>query len=456
MNDITLDRSLPNDPQMERLILGHILMQGSIDMQIDPDIFYLEAHRKILTCMKSLQEQGKTCDLPTVFSFMRDKDELEGAGGPAYLASLTDGVPMMKAGIPKQYLDMVTEKWALRRAIQVGNETMARAYQASDTFAEIASDTIRGMDEASIRLDGDKGAMSAEEAVSEAYLEIEAVSNATTKGIQSGLKTGFKEFDKLIPGGIHESDLFIIGARPGIGKTSLLIGMLGNMARSGKTGILFSIEMARIQIFKKLICMEAEVPLTRVMTGFLNRDDWSKLGRAAGVISQWNIWIDDDTNVQVSDIRSRVRRLRTKIDFIMVDYLQIIHPPKHLLKADDNTKVGDISKHLKFLNKELKIPVIACAQLSRASVKGKVRAPVLSDLRESGHIEQDADLVAFIHRTDLIDPERSGMAEIEMAKQRNGPTGTFQLAFMSQFTKFANLYDVDSEEGGGKDKWYDK
>ena len=193
------------------------------------------------------------------------------------------------------------------------------------------------------------------------------------------------------------------------------------------------------------------------MTGFLNRDDWLKLGRAAAAISQWNVWIDDDTNIQVSDMRSRVRRLRIKIDFLMVDYIQIIQAPKHLQKANDNEKVGYISTHLKFLNRDLKIPVIACAQLSRSPEKRRDTKPQLSDLRQSGQLEQDADIVAFIHRPAISGPaDDSGVAEIIMAKQRNGPTGTFQLAFMSQFTKFANLYDIDSEEGGGKEKWYDK
>lgn len=456
MNDITLERSLPNDLPMERLILGHILMQGSIEMQIEPEIFYLESHRKILTCMKLLQDQGKTCDMPTVISTLRDRDELEAAGGPAYLASLTDGVPMMKALLPKQYLDMVTEKWALRKAIQVSNETMARAYAGGETFAEIASDVISQMDEASLVIDSERAAVNMQDAVGEAYKEIEATSDFRAKGIDVGLRTGFQEFDKAIPAGLHESDMLLIAARPGIGKTSLLMGILSNMARNGKKGIFFSIEMARIQIMKKLLCMEAEVPLTRVMTGFLNRDDWLRLGRAAAAISQWNVWIDDDTNLQVSDIRARVRRLQTDIDFIMVDYIQIMQSPKNLQKSDDNTKIGYISKHLKFLNRDLKIPVIACAQLSRAMEKRKIPKPQLSDLRQSGQLEQDADIVAFIHREDITNPESSAIAEISIAKQRLGSTTTFKMAFISQFTKFANLYDIDYEEGGGREKWYDK
>jgi replicative DNA helicase len=165
-----------------------------------------------------------------------------------------------------------------------------------------------------------------------------------------------------------------------------------------------------------------------------------------------NVWIDDDTNIQVSDIRSRVRRLHTEIDFIMLDYLQIIQPPKHLQRANDNEKIGYNSTHLKFLNREMKIPVIACAQLNRSPDKRRDTRPQLSDLRQSGQIEQDADIVAFIHRPPISDESvDSGMAEIIMAKQRNGPTGTFQLAFMSQFTKFATLYNEAGEE-----KWYDK
>ena len=260
--DITLNKTLPNDLQMERLILGHILMQGSIDMQIEPDIFYLEAHRRILSCMKNLQEQGKTCDLPTVFSSMRDKDELEAAGGPAYLASLTDGVPMMKAALPKQYLDIVTEKWAMRKAIQVSSQMMTRAYEGSETFSEISEDALIGIDEANSRLDQGRGAMKMEEAVSEAYKEIEATSVSRSKGLEGGLQTGFRGFDSMIPAGLHESDMMIIAARPGVGKTSLLMGILSNMAKSGKSGVFFSIEMARMAIVKKLLCIEAEVPIT--------------------------------------------------------------------------------------------------------------------------------------------------------------------------------------------------
>jgi replicative DNA helicase len=451
--DITMEKSLPNDLQMERLILGHILMQGSIDMQIEPEIFYLESHRKILACMKLLQDQGKTCDMPTVISSLRDQDELDSSGGLAYLLSLTDGIPMMKA-LPKQYLNVVTEKWALRKAIQVSNETMVRAYAGGESFAEIASDAIGRMDEASLRTDSDRAAVKMEAAVSEVYKEIEATSNFRVKGIDTGLRTGFTGFDSMIAAGLHESDMMIIAARPGIGKTSLLLGILSNMAKKGKKGIFFSIEMARMQIMKKLICMEAEVPLTRVMTGFLNRDDWGRLGAAAGRIAQWDVWIDDDTNLQVSDIRSRIRRLQISIDFIMVDYLQIMQSPKHLQRATDNEKIGYNSSHLKFLNRDLKIPVIANAQLNRSPDKRRDSTPQLSDLRQSGQIEQDADIVAFIHRTDITGTsEESGMAEIIMAKQRNGPTGSFQVAFMGQFTKFANLYDPGSDT---PEMWYNK
>lgn len=457
-SDFTMEKPLPNDLSIERLILAYFMMQGSIDMEIEEDIFYLEAHRRTLACMKVLQAQGKSCDLPALISKLRDGDDLEAAGGVAYLASMTDGVERMSEGLPVQYVDIVKEKWALRRAIQIGNETMVRAYQGSESFADISGAALSGIDEARGRLEDGKSALDMGGAVTEAYKEIEATADSRTKGINTGLKLGFSGFDSIIPAGLHESDMMILAARPGVGKTSLLLGILSNLARAGKTGVFFSIEMARIQVMKKLLCMEAEVALTRVNTGYLNKEDWSRIARAAGTISQWKIWIDDDTRTQVDDVRSKLRRImnktREKIDFLMVDYLQIMQPPKHMQKANSNEKIAYISSHLKFLNRDLKIPIIACAQLNRGPEKRKSPKPQLSDLRESGQIEQDADQVAFIHREGLTDEgEPSAMAEITLEKHRNGPTGKFQMAFLAQFTKFTNLYEEQEDRDG---KWYDK
>jgi replicative DNA helicase len=278
------------------------------------------------------------------------------------------------------------------------------------------------------------------------YREIEEVANR--KSLVSGVETGFAEVDR-ITAGLHPADLIIVAARPGLGKTSLCLSIAQHVALKKRQCVgIFSLEMSREQLVKRLLCGEAEVDSHKVNTGFLNKEDWSRLGRAAGALSQAKIFIDDSAGINMIEMRSKARRLSLEhgLDLLIVDYLQLMSGagPRYENRTQE---ISQISRGLKGLAKELNVPVVAISQLNRAvEARRGDREPQLSDLRESGSIEQDADVVLFIFRDEAQEgPEDSGVAEISIAKQRNGPTGKFQLAFMRQFTKFASLYQGGDE-----------
>jgi len=442
-SDVTLEKTLPHNLEAERSILGAILLD---DKAVYPvleilrlDDFYLDGHRRIFEKMIALTQRSQPIDLVTLKDELQRSGELELAGGPAYLAGLTDGLP--RAVNVEHYARIVREKAALRRLIRVTADLQERSYQAEEPVEEI----IGSAEKAIFEIAGQQfrsGFEAIDPLVSSVYREIEEVANR--KSPVTGIETGFIELDRRTAG-LHPSDLIIVAARPGLGKTSFSLNIALNVAiRKGYAVGIFSLEMSKQQLVRRMLCSEAEVDSQKVNTGFLNKEDWSRLSRAAGALSQAKIFIDDSAAISIAEVHSKARRLALEkgVDLLIVDYLQLMTGSGQ--RYENRTQeISQISRGLKALAKELNIPVIAVSQLSRAvEVRRGDHRPQLSDLRESGSIEQDADLVVFIYREELVKPteENAGLAEMIIGKQRNGPLGSFQLAFLKQYTKFANLY----------------
>lgn len=444
MPDITLEKVLPNNLEAERSILGAILLDDKAVLTVfetlKPQDFYLDSHRRIFEKMLHLVSNSRPIDLVTLKDELMRSNELESIGGAAYLASLTDGLP--RAMNIEFYADIVKEKSTLRRLIQISNETMARSYQDEEPAQEILQQVEKAIfDIASQRYH--TGFTPIPPIVSDVFKSIEELSNR--KAPVTGLETGFVDLDRMTAG-LHPSDLIIVAARPGLGKTSFCLNIAEHVAiRKQKTVAIFSLEMSKEQLVKRLLCSEARIDAQRINTGYLNKDDWQRLSRASGDLSETKIFIDESANITVSELRTKCRRLSLEhgLDLVIVDYLQLMSGSTQ--RYENRTQeISQISRGLKGVAKELNVPLIAVSQLSRAieSRTGEHRKPQLSDLRESGSIEQDADIVMFIYREEMINPteENIGLAELIIGKQRNGPIGSIQLAFSKQFTKFDNLY----------------
>jgi replicative DNA helicase len=444
MADISLEKTLPNNLEAERSILGAVLLDDKALLNVfeilKPQDFYLDNHRRVFEKMLLLMNSSRPIDLVTLKEELQRASELESVGGAAYLASLTDGLP--RALNIEFYAQIIKEKSTLRRLIQVSNETMARSYKDEEPAQEV----LQAMEKAIFDIAGQhfhSGFFSIAPVVSDVFKQIEELSNQKTA--VTGLETGFVDLDRMTAG-FHPSDLIIVAARPGLGKTSLCLNIAEHAAIKNKKSVgIFSLEMSKEQLVKRLLCSESRIDAHRINTGFLNKDDWHRLSRASGDLSETRIFIDDTANVTVPELRSKARRLSLEhgLDLIIVDYLQLMSGTSQRFE-NRTQEISQISRGLKGIAKELSVPVIAVSQLSRAveSRTGEHRKPQLSDLRESGSIEQDADLVLFIYREDMVNPteENTGLAELIIGKQRNGPTGNIQLAFLKQFTRFDNLY----------------
>jgi replicative DNA helicase len=441
--DISLEKTLPHNLEAERSILGAVLLDDravyTVYETLRPEDFYLEGHRRVFEKMVALANDSRAIDLVTLKNELQRSEDLEKVGGAAYLASLTDGLP--RALNIEHYAQIVKEKATLRRLIQISNEIMARSYQNEDTPQEILLQIEKQIFEVASR-QFRTGFAPIDTIVSDVFRQIEEVSNRKSK--VTGLETGFSELDKMTAG-LHPADLIIVAARPGLGKTSLCLNIAQHVAiRKHLTVAVFSLEMSKEQLVKRLLCAEAEIDAHRINTGFLSKEDWSRLSRASGSLADTRIFIDDTAGISVGEMRSKARRLKLEhgLDLVIVDYLQLMSGSTQ--RYENRTQeISQISRGLKGLAKELSVPVIAVSQLSRAveARRGDHR-PQLSDLRESGSIEQDADLVLFIFREEMLNPtpDNAGVAELIIGKQRNGPTGTLNLAFIKQYTKFADLY----------------
>jgi replicative DNA helicase len=447
--ELGLDKSMPSNLEAERSILGAILLDDkavyAVLETLRSDDFYLEGHRKIFQKMYALTASSRAIDLITLKEELQRNGELETAGGPAYLASLTDGLP--RAINIEHYAKIVREKAALRRLIQISSEIIERSYQSDQPAEEILEDVEKSIFELTNQ-QFRTGFAPIEGLVGSVFKQIEEVANRKT--LIPGVETGFVDLDRMTAG-LNPADLIIVAARPGLGKTSLCLNIAQNAASKHNLVVgIFSLEMSKEQLVKRLLCSEAEIDAHKVRSGYLNKEDWTRLSHAAGVLSQTRIFIDDSAGISVGEMRSKTRRLKMEhgLDLLIVDYLQLMSGPDR--RYENRTQeISQISRGLKALAKDLHVPVIAVSQLSRAvEMRRGDHRPQLSDLRESGSIEQDADVVIFIYREDAINPtaENTGVAELIIAKQRNGPTGSLQLAFIRQYTKFAGLYQESPEQ----------
>jgi replicative DNA helicase len=445
MADISLEKTLPNNLEAERSVLGAILLDDKAFLSafesLKPEDFYIESHRKIFGRMIHLINVSRPIDLITLKEELQKANELEAAGGAAYLAGLTDGLP--RALNLEHYSAIVKEKSTLRRLIRASNEIMARSYRDEDTADEI----LQTAEKSIFDIAGQQfrtGFKEIAPIVGRVYQEIK--DRADSKAAVTGLETGFKDLDKLTAG-LHPSDLIIVAARPGLGKTSLCLNIATHAAiREKKSVGIFSLEMSEDQLVKRFLSSEARIDQSRISTGFLNKDDWRRIEQVRGDIADAKIHIDDTVNVPITELRTKARRLSLEkgLDLLIIDYLQLMSGSGTNRYENRTQEIAQISRGLKGIAKELNIPVIAVSQLSRAveSRRGDDKRPKLSDLRESGSIEQDADIVMFIYREDVEDPagEMHGTAELIIAKHRNGSTGTVKVAFSPMFTKFDDLY----------------
>ena len=447
MADISLEKVLPNNLEAERSILGAVLLDDNAAISVFENLksqdFYLESHRRIFETMIQLTNNSQPIDLVTLKEELQRANELESVGGAAYIAGLTDGLP--RAMNIEHYAQIVREKSTLRRLIQISNETMARSYQDQESAEEI----LQHVEKAVFDISNQQfrtGFTPIVPIVSNVFKEIEELSNR--KEPVTGLETGFSDLDKLLAG-LHPSDLIIVAARPGLGKTSFCLNIAEHVAiQQHKSVGIFSLEMSKEHLVRRLLCSQARIDAHRINTGFLSKEDWNNLSRASGDLSETKIFIDDTASVNIPELRSKSRRLSMEhgLDLIIVDYLQLMSGSTQ--RYENRTQeISQISRGLKGIAKELNLPVIAVSQLSRAieSRTGEHRKPQLSDLRESGSIEQDADVVMFIYREEMVNPteENSGLAELIIGKQRNGPIGSIPLAFSKQFTRFDSLYQEE-------------
>ncbi|MBI4482358.1 MAG: replicative DNA helicase [Acidobacteria bacterium] len=441
--DSTLDKVLPHSDEAERSILGAVLQKNHLFNHaaevLSRDDFYMDRHQVIFTAMGELSEKTRPIDLLTLKDELQRKELLEASGGVAYLASLIDGVPVVDN--IDAYTRMVKERSILRKLIYLSNQLMNRCFEDQEEALDIleaAEQQIFQIAQEKVR----KGFVALQPLAKETYKYLQDLSEQKLK--TTGIATGFTDLDTLTSG-LQRSDLIIVAARPAMGKTSFCLNVAQHAAivQEKVVGIL-SLEMSAPQIVMRLLCSLARVDAHKMRTGHLGHEDWARLATALDQLSKARIFIDDSATLSIVELRSKARRLKTehRLDLLIVDYLQLISA-----KGENRTQeISAISRALKGLAKELEIPVVALSQLSRAPEhrRGDHR-PQLSDLRESGSIEQDADVVMFIFREEEYKrtEENQGKAQIILGKQRNGPTDSFELAFLKPFTKFENLWKGD-------------
>jgi replicative DNA helicase len=434
------ERTLPHNPEAERTVLGAILVDNqafnSAAEILNREDFYREAHRRIFDAMAALAERSQPIDLVTLKDELHRQSALEAVGGASYLAGLVDGVPRITS--VEHWSRIIKEKAVVRNLIHAGNRIVHACYEGEDeaaTLLDRAEKSIFDIAERRIRA----GFVSMREIVKESFRTIDQLSQS--KEVVTGLATGFVDIDE-ITSGLQKGDLVIVAGRPAMGKTSFCLNVAQHVAlRVGETVGLFSLEMSKEQLALRLLCADARIDAHKLRTGKLNEKDWARLAKAYTDLSQSKLFIDDSATISPLEMRAKCRRLKAEfgLGLVIVDYLQLVTAAGRV--ENRQQELSAISRSMKGLAKELSCPVIALSQLSRAPEARTDRRPQLSDLRESGAIEQDADIVMFIYREEEYKPsdENRGVAEIIIGKQRNGPTGSRKLAFIKEFTRFENL-----------------
>ena len=438
-------RRVPWSPEAEQAVLGAMLLDQDAALKavqvLDDASFYRESHRRIFRAMAQVLDRSDALDPLVLRDELERRGDLEAAGGMEYLAELLDTVPT--AANVEFHARIVREKALLRRLIEVGTQLVQSGYEGRQDVGTLLDEAEQKVFEVS-NARGTQEVVRIKELMWQAMERIEA----RDRGDESvrGVPSGFADLDSKT-NGFQRSDLIIVAARPSMGKTSFCLNVAANAALEAKVPVaIFSLEMSKDQLVERLLSAEAFVDLHRLRSGGLRSEDYPKLSRAAGLLGTAPIWIDDSPALTLLELRSKARRLKAEHDIalIVVDYLQLIRGTGRAESRQE--EISYISRSLKALARELQTPVIALSQLSRApEQRGGDRRPVLSDLRDSGAIEQDADLVLFIYRPEMYasilekEDTEEGMAELHVAKHRNGPTGTLKLAFLKQYTRFDSL-----------------
>ncbi len=441
--DLTGRQIPPHATDAEKSVLG-ALMQDSAAVStamesLDEDDFYLPAHKEIYATIRQLVADSMAVDLVTVNSKLTERGTLDGVGGVDYLVDLSTFVPTTQN--VSYYIRIVKEKSTLRKLIEASRQIMRDSYSQQDDLQSILDRSEKAIFDIVMQRTGEENLRPIKEILPVTYLQMEEY--AKTKGGVTGVPTGYYALDNLLTG-LHGGELILIGARPSMGKTSFAINIACHAAAKQKKVAVFSLEMPREQIAMRMLSGDARVSMQNIRQGKLRDEEWVKLAHAAGPLAVSEVYIDDTAALSPAMLRSRCRRMMMEkggLDLIVIDYLQLM---KSDSKAESRQiEVSEISRSLKAIAKELKVPLVACAQLSRANTQRQVKKPMLSDLRDSGSIEQDADVVMFLHREgyydDTIPAEQKNIAEVIIAKQRNGPTETVKLAWLAEFTLFDNL-----------------
>ena len=434
------ERILPHNHEAERTVLGAVLVDNqafnSAAELLTREDFYRDSHRRIWDAMAALAERSQPIDLVTLKDELVRESALEAVGGAAYLGALVDGVPRMTS--VEHWSRIIKEKAVLRNLIHAGNRIVQSCFEGEDEAAALldqAEKSIFDIAERRIRA----GFVGMREIVKESFRSIDLLSQS--KDAVTGLATGFVDIDEMTSG-LQKGDLVIVAGRPAMGKTSFCLNIAQHVAlRVGQTVGLFSLEMSKEQLALRLLCADARIDAHRLRTGKLNEKDWARLAKAYHDLGESRLFIDDSATISPLEMRAKCRRLKAEhgLALVIVDYLQLVTAAGRT--ENRQQELSAISRSMKGLAKELGVPVIALSQLSRAPEARTGHRPQLSDLRESGALEQDADVVMFIYREEEYKPsdENRGLAEIIIGKQRNGPTGSRKLAFIKEFTRFENL-----------------
>jgi replicative DNA helicase len=452
--DVALDRLPPQNVEAEQSILGAVLLENDALLKaieiLSPADFYRESHRKLFNVMTELFEKNEAMDLITVSEALKRKNELDDVGGVTYLSSLVDMVPT--AANVRYHSKIVKQKALLRALLKSATEIAAKVYESAmeaDEMVDFAERTIFDISDKRTKT----SFVTLKEVIKSSFEMIEHLYDK--KEAITGVPSGFPDLDELTTG-FQPGDLIIIGGRPSMGKTALGLNIAQHVALDIREPVaIFSLEMSKEQLAMRMLCAEAMVDSNSVRKGFIKKEDWHKLTGAAGRLADAPIYIDDSSGTSVLEMRAKARRLKMEhhggLGLVVVDYLQLMRGRGNFERREQ--EISEISRSLKGLAKELKVPVIALSQLNRAVEQRGEKKPTLADLRESGAIEQDADVIIFLYRDEVYNknnPSNKGEAEVIVAKQRNGPTDTIKLTFLSSSTRFVPYtrteYHDESEE----------